>query len=74
MHVTTPVAIDNTTRFWRSLRPLIGGTRSAAETVGWIVDVQGGGSGLVIEIPLEGDDEPFDTIYVEAAQVEQADA
>lgn len=45
-----------------------------AGTEGWIIDVQGGGRGYVIEIPLDDTDEPFDTVFVEAAQVEPAQA
>jgi hypothetical protein len=43
-------------------------------TEGWIIDVQGGGRGFVIEIPLEDADDPFDTLYVDAAQIEVVEA
>lgn len=45
-----------------------------AGTEGWIIDVQGGGRGFVIEIPLEDADEPFDTLYVEPGQIGPAQA
>lgn len=47
-----------------------GNRQLAAGTSAWIIDVQGGGAGFVVQVPLDDDDAPFDTVYVDAAQIE----